>query len=42
MKKIMYALILLLVVLSGLVFANRGLKNQPSKESIPKPLSAAE
>ena len=42
MKKIIYALILLLVVVSGLVFANREIKNETSKKSIPKPLSAAE
>ena len=41
-KKIIYALILPLVVVSGLVFANREIKNEPSKKSIPKPLSAAE
>ncbi len=42
MKKIIYALILPLVVVSGLVFANREIKNQPSKKSAPKPISAAE
>jgi hypothetical protein len=42
MKKTIYALILTLVVLSGLVFANREIKNETSKKSIPKPLSAAE
>jgi hypothetical protein len=42
MKKIIYALILSLVVVSGLVFANREIKNEASKKSIPKPLSAAE
>src|SRR3954454_22768524 len=42
MKKVIYALILLLVVVSGLVFANRGIKNESSKKSTPKPLSAAE
>ena len=42
MKKIIYALILLLVVVSGLVFANREIKNETSKKSTPKPLSAAE
>ncbi len=42
MKKVIYALILPLVVVSGLVFANRGIKNETSKKSIPKPLSAAE
>ena len=42
MKKVIYALILPLVVVSGLVFANREIKNENSKKSIPKPLSAAE
>jgi hypothetical protein len=42
MKKINYALILLLVVVSGLVFANREIKNEASKKSISKPPSAAE
>lgn len=42
MKKVIYALILLLVVVSGLVFANREIKNETSKKSAPKPLSAAE
>ena len=42
MKKAIYALILLLVVVSGLVFANREIKNEPSKKSTPKPPSAAE
>ena len=42
MKKIIYALILPLVVVGGLVFANREIKNETSKKSIPKPLSAAE
>lgn len=42
MKKIIYALILPLVVISGLVFANREIKNETYKKSIPKPLSAAE
>jgi hypothetical protein len=42
MKKAIYALILLLVVVSGLVFANREIKNETSKKSTPKPLSAAE
>jgi len=40
MKKVIYALILLLVVVSGLVFANREIKNETSKKSTPKPLSA--
>ena len=42
MKKVIYALILLLVVVSGLVFANHEIKNETSKKSTPKPLSAAE
>ena len=35
-------MILPLVVISGLVFANREIKNEMSKKSTPKPLSAAE
>ena len=42
MKKVIYALILPLVVISGLVYANREIKNETSKKSTPKPLSAAE
>jgi len=42
MKKPIYILILSLVVISGLVFANREIKNETSKKSTPKPLSAAE
>ncbi len=42
MKKIIYTLILPLVVVSGLVFANREIKNDNLKISSPKPLSAAE
>ena len=42
MKKVIYALILPLVVVSGLVFANREIKNETSKKSTPKPLTAAE
>ncbi len=46
-KTIIYGLLLSLVVVSGLVFANREVKNETSKKSIPKPtvgvpLSAAE
>jgi hypothetical protein len=41
MKKIIYTLILTLVVVSGLVFANREIKNENLKKSIAKPLSAA-
>ncbi|WP_395044917.1 hypothetical protein [Flavobacterium sp.] len=52
MRKIIYVLILLLVVVSGLVFsfaqfaygssANREIKNETPKKSISKPLSVAE
>lgn len=42
MKIVIYALILPLVVVSGLVFANREIKNETSKKSTSKPLSAAE
>ena len=42
MKKVIYALILPLVVVSGLVFANREVKDETSKKSTPKPLSTAE
>jgi hypothetical protein len=42
MKKAIYALILLLVVVSGLIFANREIKKETSKQSTPKPLPAAE
>lgn len=42
MEKAIYALILPLVVVSGLVFANSELKKETSKKSAPKPLSAAE
>ena len=42
MKKVIYALILPLVVVGGLVFANREIKNETYKKSTPKPLSAAE
>lgn len=37
MKKIIYALILLPVVVSGTVFANREIKNETSKKSTSKP-----
>ncbi|MCY7421404.1 MAG: hypothetical protein LH478_06625 [Chitinophagaceae bacterium] len=36
MKKVIYALILPLVVVSGLVFANREIKNETSKKTTPK------
>jgi hypothetical protein len=42
MKKVIYGLILLLVVVSGLVFANREIKNEIAEKLTPKPLSAAE
>lgn len=42
MKKIIYTLILPLVVVGGLVFANREIKRETSIKSIPKALSAAE
>lgn len=42
MKKIIYALILPLVVVSGLVFANREINNETSKKPAPKPLTTAE
>ena len=42
MKKVLYALILPLVVVSGLVFANREIKNETSKKSTPKPISAVD
>lgn len=42
MKKLIYALILPLVVISVLVFANYETKNETSKKSTPKPLSPAE
>jgi hypothetical protein len=42
MKKVLYILSLSLVVVSGVVFANREIKNETSKKSISKPLSVAE
>ncbi len=42
MKKVIYALILLAVAVSGLVFANREIKKGASEKSIRKPLSVAE
>jgi hypothetical protein len=38
MKKIIYALLLPLVVVSGLLFAHREISNETSNKSIPKPL----
>lgn len=40
MKKLLYILVLLLVVVSGLVFANRAIKNERAEKSIPRPLAA--
>jgi hypothetical protein len=42
MKKVIYALILPLVVVSGLVFAHREIKNETSKRPTPAAPSAAE
>ncbi|TCD20352.1 hypothetical protein EZ456_19595 [Pedobacter psychrodurus] len=42
MKKVIYALMLPLVVVSGIVFANREIKNENTKKPSPKPLSVAE
>lgn len=42
MKKAIYAVLLPLVVVSGLVFANHEIKNENSKKSVQKPPSAAE
>jgi len=42
MKKGIYLLILPLVVVGGLVFANRGLKNETAAKPVAKPLTAAE
>lgn len=42
MKKAIYALVLLLVVVSGLVLANREIKKETSDKTTPKPPSAAE
>ncbi|MGN6166502.1 MAG: hypothetical protein ACTHOF_18370 [Flavisolibacter sp.] len=42
MKRLIYALLVLLVVVSGLVFANREIKNGTANKSIPKPPLAAE
>lgn len=42
MKKVIYALLLPLVVVSGLVFASREIKNETPKKLIPKPITAAE
>ena len=42
MKKVIYALLLLLVVVTGLVFANHEIKNETAEKSTPKPPSVAE
>jgi len=42
MKKIIFALILPLFAVGGLVFANREINNETSKKPAPKPLTAAE
>ena len=42
MKKVIYALMLPLVVVSGIVFANHEIKNETTKKPSPKPLSVAE
>ncbi|OJX54777.1 MAG: hypothetical protein BGO88_02545 [Flavobacterium sp. 38-13] len=42
MRKVIYALILPLVVVSGFVFANCEIKNETSKKAVSKPLTAAE
>lgn len=42
MKKIIFTLFLTLVVVGGLVFANREIKKEPTKKTPPKPLTAAE
>lgn len=42
MSKVIYALILPLVVVSGLVFANRETKNEAFTKPVPTPISAAE
>jgi hypothetical protein len=42
MKKLIYTLFLLAVVVSGLLFTNREIKKEPSKKTPPKPLTSAE
>ena len=41
MKKVIYALILSLIVVSGIIFANRQIKNETAKKSTPKPFPAS-
>jgi hypothetical protein len=36
MKKVIFALMLPLIVVSGLVFANRETKNESTKKTVPK------
>ena len=42
MKKVIYVLILMLVMVGGLVFAAHEIKNETSKKSVPKLISSAE
>ncbi len=42
MKKNIFALLLVLVVVSSVVVANRDIKNEPAKKAMQKPLTAAE
>jgi len=42
MKKVIYALVLLLVAVSGLVFANREIKKRTAEKPVYRPLTAAE
>jgi hypothetical protein len=42
MKRIIYTLILSLIVVGGLVFANREIRKEPSKKTPQKPLTSAE
>ena len=42
MKKVIYVLMVLLVVVSGLVFANRAINKEASKKTASKPPTAAE
>ncbi|RYZ53529.1 MAG: hypothetical protein EOO14_15355, partial [Chitinophagaceae bacterium] len=42
MKKLIYVLLLPLVVVSGLVFANKESKSETSEKALPKPPTAAE
>jgi hypothetical protein len=42
MKKVIFAVMLPLIVVSGLVFANRETKNESTKKKFQKPLSSSE